>query len=358
MRAFSSGRGVGAALLVLTLSVSPVFGQQISADAKEHFAAGVALLKDPDGARYQDAYLQFRLAYDKSGKSWKVLGNLGLCALKLERDGEALEYYGRYLKEGGKDLDAGERAQIESDVRVLKSGLAKVTLKSDVSGGVQVTDSRIRQNGANINAFPLDGGVLVLGVRAGHHAMTAKSGGKELTWEADIPPGQAVEHTFVFADLAVAPPAPSASAPPVTTSAPPPPVASEPPPPASQSPLRTAGFIGAGVGGAMIVGGVITGLMAKSKESSVKDSCAPASGGRTLCPQSKHSDLDSAQSLATITNVLFVGGALLAAGGVTLVLVTPKADSPTAARAFAPSIALSPSTLPFGGGLVAHGSFL
>ena len=358
MRPFSSGRGVVAALLVFSLSVSPVLGQQISADAKEHFAAGVALLKDPDGARYQDAYLQFKLAYDKSGKSWKVLGNLGLCAMKLERDGEAIEYYERYLKEAGKDLDPAEKTQIESDVRVLKSGVAKVTLKSDKPTGVQLTDTRVKQNGANINVFPLDNGVLVLGVRAGHHTFTARSGSKDLPWEIDVTPGQAVEHVFVFTETAVAP-VPSASAAPVpSASTPPVPTAVDPPPPPPPNTLRTVGFVGAGVGGAMVIGGVITGLMAKSKESSVKDSCVAGAGGTTLCPQSKQSDLDSAKSLATITNILIIGGVVVAAGGVTLVLVNPNKEASAKVRPLSPSLAVTPSPLPFGGGLVAHGTFL
>ena len=32
-----------------------------------------------------------------------MLGNLGLCSFKLERDGEALDAYNEYLKSGGAD---------------------------------------------------------------------------------------------------------------------------------------------------------------------------------------------------------------------------------------------------------------
>jgi tetratricopeptide (TPR) repeat protein len=77
---------------------------QITEEARQHFKAGVNLLNDPDGPRYEEAYREFKAAY-ASSPSYKILGNLGLCAMKLERDGEAIEYYDRYLQEGGKEID-------------------------------------------------------------------------------------------------------------------------------------------------------------------------------------------------------------------------------------------------------------
>ncbi len=68
----------------------------ISEEAKAYFKNGVELIQEQP-PNYQDAYYQFRLAYEKS-KSWKVLGNLVLCSFKLERDGEAIQYYTDYLK--------------------------------------------------------------------------------------------------------------------------------------------------------------------------------------------------------------------------------------------------------------------
>src|SRR5690606_41982881 len=54
-----------------------------------------------DGARYEDAYREFKVAYAECA-SWKILGNLGLASMKLERDGEAIEAIQGYL-DGGKD---------------------------------------------------------------------------------------------------------------------------------------------------------------------------------------------------------------------------------------------------------------
>src|SRR5262245_25772706 len=77
----------------------------ITEEARTHFAAGVALLQDPKAPRYEEAYREFKAAYS-SAPSYKILGNLGLCAMKIERDGEAIEAYSKYLEQAGSDLSA------------------------------------------------------------------------------------------------------------------------------------------------------------------------------------------------------------------------------------------------------------
>ena len=86
----------------------------INEEARRHFAAGVQLLQDPEGEKVEEAYREFRTAYDVSGSA-KILGNMGFCAMRLERDGEAIEAYSRYLREVP-DIDADERAQIVRDL--------------------------------------------------------------------------------------------------------------------------------------------------------------------------------------------------------------------------------------------------
>src|SRR5690606_35169283 len=55
---------------------------EITDEARQHFKAGVNFMQDPDGARYEEAYREFRAAY-KAAPSWKILGNLGIAAMKL-----------------------------------------------------------------------------------------------------------------------------------------------------------------------------------------------------------------------------------------------------------------------------------
>src|SRR6478735_4921453 len=97
------------------LPPAPAAEVQPSPEARQQFQLGVALLQDPDGARYEDAFKAFMRAY-RISPSWKVLSNLGLSAMKLERYTEGIEAYERYLLESGQNLDASERQQIERDL--------------------------------------------------------------------------------------------------------------------------------------------------------------------------------------------------------------------------------------------------
>jgi len=287
-------------------------GDAISEEAKAYFKNGVELIQDQP-PNYQDAYYQFRLAYEKS-KSWKVLGNLGLCSFKLERDGEAIQYYSDYLKGGGKDIDPDERAALERDLLVLNGNSATVTLTS-ASADIDLADTRAGSS-APPQSYRLEGGKLTLRLRAGTHTLTASHAGKALRWEVALSPGRSNSHDFDFSEQ----PAPVAAAPvaalPAAAAAS---TAPAPPPePASSagSPVRTIGFVSAGVGVAALAGGVVVGLMAKGKENDAKSMCRDA-----LCPASAESQFDSAQSLATVSNVLVIGGGVLTAAGIGMIVL-------------------------------------
>ena len=119
----ASRLGILGTVLVVLATAGPAIAADvpISEDARAHFTAGVNLLQDPDGARYEEAYREFKAAYSAS-PSWKILGNLGISAMKLERDGEAIDAYKKYLSEGGKQVDADERAQFQRDLATLEAG--------------------------------------------------------------------------------------------------------------------------------------------------------------------------------------------------------------------------------------------
>src|SRR4051812_12438432 len=144
-------------------------GDAISEEAKAYFKNGVELIQEQP-PNYQDAYYQFRLAYEKS-KSWKVLGNLGLTSFKLERDGEAIQYYTDYLKGGGSEIDPDERSALQRDLLVLNGNSAGVTLGS-ATADIDISDSRAGSN-APPQSYRLEGGKLTLRLRAGTHTVTA-----------------------------------------------------------------------------------------------------------------------------------------------------------------------------------------
>jgi hypothetical protein len=324
---------------------APAYAQDaISEEAKAYFRNGVDLISGST-PNYQDAYYQFKLAYEKSG-SWKVLGNLGLCAMKLERDGEAIEYYTKYLAEGGDEIDPEERQALQRDLLLIKGNAVEVTITTP-EPEIEVTAAR-SGTAAGAQSYLITNGRGTLLLRAGTHAITATKDGKSLRWDVVLSPGKPQSHTFDFSE-----PAPGAAPPPGPAPGTVPPPAAEPR--QTGGTLRTVGFVTAGVGVLALGGGVVTGLMAKSKEDDALGECRDSNfAGEKDCPASVQDEFDSASSLAGVTNVLLIGGGVLTAAGVGMIIFGgPKTETaPAAAR-----LELTPVLSPGLSGFVAAGSF-
>jgi hypothetical protein len=278
----------------------------ITAEAKEqarmHFAAGVNLLQDPERPRYEEAYTEFRQAYELA-KSPSILGNIGLCAMKLERDAEAIDAYTRYLAEM-KDLDPSDRAQTERDILTLRAGLAKVTIETQPDGAL-IDDTRARARGESItNIYGPIAGKTELGLRRGHHVFKARfPGGGEVTWEADINGGES--HVFER------PPDVQRSAN-VETAARPAVMTRPIPPLAYATGIAT---------GAFLLGGAVAGVLAlttHSRYNSANDGTNPTHA----------QDLrSSGQTLNVVSDVFFVGTVIGAAATAYLYLTRPTVPS-------------------------------
>lgn len=297
----------------------------ISESARKHFAAGVAYLQDPDGARYEEAYGEFKAAYADS-PSWKILGNIGLTAMKLERDGEAAEAYREYLRQGGKEIDPDERAQVQRDYETLAAGLVTLTLDS-VPPGATIFDERIPVRGDRVlNRYGALDQPLEIGIRAGHHRITASLPGyTDQVWDFEARPGETLTHTFQLVPVSAQPATTPATAGP---SAPVTPVA----PVATSRPIPTSVYIGAAATGLFTVGAVVTGVLALSKHSEfedVNDGSDPA----------RAKDLrDSGKTLNVVTDV-FIGGAIVGAAVTSfLYLGRPTVESSTGVRAIYPVV--------------------
>jgi hypothetical protein len=166
--------------------------------AKKRMAAGVAFIQDPDGARYEEAYPEFKAAYELSG-SLNALQNLAICAMKLELDGEAIDYFEKFLEEKGDDIDPQDKKDVTRDLNALKAVVAWISVSSD-KPGVTLKDVRTPRSGAAIrNKYKIGLQIRKLGVHPGSHAFTAVTGeGKELKWNIEIKNGESHNHEFVF----------------------------------------------------------------------------------------------------------------------------------------------------------------
>jgi hypothetical protein len=305
--------------------------------ARAHFNAGVNFLQDPDGARYEDAYREFRAAYAES-PSWKMLGNLGLAAMKIERDGEAIEALKKYLAEGGSELDAEEKQQVSRDLATLTAGVVTLELSS-APAGATIADDRRPVSGPSIrNVYEALQQPTKLGVRAGHHRFVASlAGHQDEVWEVDLRPGTTVQHTFEMKPLAptVAPAAPSAA---VTSAAPAP-----APAPASESSSwnsqKTMAVVAGSVGVVGLVVGTVFFTQYSSKNSEAKEICP---SGMNCEPGSaaRHEELVAdAKSARTLTYVGWGVGVAALGGAAALYFTAPsKERSPGASLQLSPAL--------------------
>jgi hypothetical protein len=287
-------------------------------EARRYFKNGVELITGSQ-PNYQDAYYQFQLAYRESAQSWKVLGNLGLCALKLERDQEAVEYYERYLEKGGSDIAVEERTAIEQDLLLLKGNLATLRITSPVKD-LKIIDQRAGST-VPAQAYVLQGGVLELSLRAGNHSISASLGDKRLTWDVVLEPKAVAQHVFDFdADTKATGSGPAAAG--ATT-----PAAA----PTASSGMRVGGYVALGVGalGLGLGGFFMWQSVDYSRQSDEAFGCDRLMRGCNVGEQQEVRRLEDQSGSARTRGfvALGVGGAAVATGAALLLLSGGRATT-------------------------------
>lgn len=338
------------------LPAAPAKEVAVSARARELFSVGVALLQDPDGARYEEAFRAFLQAYEES-PSWKILGNLGLCALKLERYTDGIEAYERYLATATESLEPSERSQVERDLRIMKG--TSGTLVVDVVGATaeKIVDSRPRAVGGTVtNSYVLPrSGTLKLKVAGGTHTIVATSEGRTVQAVVEVEVGRTSKVTLDFSqpDPALAGEPQGKQAPQEDGNKTSKSAALDTESTPSGSGVRTAGYIVGGVGIAALIGGGVTTIMGLELSSDMDDRCPDSRCEYVDADQKKSFEDDKQQleTLGTVTTALYIGGGVLAATGVTLWILGGKNSDERVALQVTPSIGLGLS------GIVAEGRF-
>lgn len=315
----------------------------ISEQARSHFSAGVNLLQDPDGARYEEAYREFKAAYADS-PSWKILGNLALAAMKLERDGEAIDAYQKYLAEAGSGIDNEEREQVKRDLFTLTASMAHLEL-SGLPEGATLLDERVPVQGQAVrNQFDGLKGEAKLGVRPGHHRVTAHAAGfTDEVWELDARPSSTQAHEFALKVAETAAPAPVA-------------VSVSPELGASNwSTQKTVAVVAGGIGVVGAAVGTVFFFSYKSKNDDAKAICS----GSSDCPEgsaAQHASLvDDAKSARTLTYVGWGVGVAGLGAAAALYFTAPSRERERAQAARSPW--LVPVVGPGQAGAVLRGSF-
>jgi hypothetical protein len=189
-RCFPSALGM---LTVAALVTAPVAAEEPrpSPEARVHFKAGVAALKR---RRWDEAYREFKQAYAITPR-WTILGNLGIAAQHLERDGEAIDSMEQYLERGRKEISAAEKAEVRETLDLIRAGIAEVTLEAP--GTFSIVDIRAAEYDVINEYGPFEERV-ILSVRAGQHTFKVEQAGVEVpAWSVTLLAGDAATHAFV-----------------------------------------------------------------------------------------------------------------------------------------------------------------
>lgn len=279
-----------------------------------------------------------------------TLLNLGVC---YERNGQTASAWATYKEAARAAGDKGEHARekfARDHAAALESKLAKLSVvvpPASAVDGLQVTrDGEAVPAGSWGLPLPVDPGAHVVAASAPKH--------KSMSLSVTVAPAGA--QTVTVPPLESAPDASASAAPapapaPGVTPAPPSPAPVAPAPqeeqPASTgSTQRTWAIVAGAVGLAAIGTGVTLGVLGVQKYDQHESGCKNG-----VCTQSAIDDEKSGQSLANVGTWVFVGGAVVAAAGVTLFFTAPPrtdAGAPAAA-----SLQIAPTL----GGAVLRGTW-
>lgn len=189
-RLFPTARLMAAALMLSAAAVGAE--PQPTPESRAHFHAGVEALREE---RWVDAYREFKTAYDLTPK-WTALGNFGVAAQHLERDGEAIDAFEAYLERGGAELGDAEAQRVRQSLEGLRKDIATVSLAAP--GPFWIVDTRIDAGQAVINEYGPFEGRAELRVRAGRHEFKLdRSGIDAAIWSVTLLAADKAEHTFV-----------------------------------------------------------------------------------------------------------------------------------------------------------------
>lgn len=295
--------------------------------ARAHFDRGVALGKE---RAYQDALTEFRLAYD-AFPNYGVLYNIAQALILLERPSEAIISLESYLNEGGAQIDAKRRAEVEATLARQREKTGALDVHVEPPGAhISVDDQSV---GPSPLAAPLR-------VDPGRHRVRATSSegiSRETTLEV-----AAQQVVSVRLDLAPppapAPPVPAAAASPLPIPAPPRGVPAPPPvvpaPTRAHSTQRTLGYVLGAAG--VVLSGVAIGHYFWNR-GRYQDWQARASDyQREPTDENREAANHLARAVpaaSAVTVGLFAGAGVALGTGAVLIITASPVTEPSATRA-------------------------
>jgi hypothetical protein len=264
------------------------------AQARPHFTRGVKLYEEGD---FRAALIEFNRAYTLA-PNWAVLYNVGQSYYQLRDYANALGTLSTYEAQGGPDIPATRRVEVDREIEELRSRSAHVAITSNTNG-VNVTVDDLEMGQTPLAAPELVG--------EGRHTFRAtKAGYAPVSQVVDIAGGDNIK-----VSLDLAPPLTSSAAPGSTAS-----------PSAEHAASYAPAIVSLGVGGAGLALGAVFGILAVGEKSSLKSACQG-----TVCPASAQADINAFTRDGAISTVSFVvGGVGVAAAAVLYLTERPHRE--------------------------------
>jgi len=285
LRMASRVRGLVAVCLFLFPVVASAQPKQMTPEAQEEagqrYKRGIEMYREEN---YRGALVEFKRSYELTGE-YRVLYNVGQVCYQLQDYVCAVESFEQYLRDGGPDVTPDRQEAVKGEIQKLRPRIATITFETNVPG-VSVTVDDVPWG-----ATPLEPRNLSAGA---HRINASKEGFHPLSQTVEIAGAdkRTIKLTLVQAGTRQV-------------------VVREKVGPTSQ--WTTLSYIGLGVGGALLAGGAITGAMALSSSSKMKDEQyvgAPSSEARDLQSDVKTyrlaSDIMVGAGVATLATTLYL----------------------------------------------------
>jgi hypothetical protein len=297
-------------LLATALYALPLAAQPDEATRTAARALGTAGVESYQAGDYA-------AANDKLEKAYGLLQvpTLGLWSGRaLVKLGKWVEATDRFLEVTSLQVPAGEYAvqkQAQADAMTeLKDLSARVPLVSVKVEGAALSDCSF-----TIDAQPVASSLLTAGrlMNPGKHVIEAHRGSDVARTEITVAEGERTTAVLKFPATT-----PAVVPPPV----PPPPISRHETTESGGSAQRTWGWVTLAAGGVGLAVGGITGGLAVGKKHELESN--PNCTG-TRCASSEQDEVSSYNGMNTISTIGFIGGGVLAATGVVLLLTAPSA---------------------------------
>lgn len=120
-----------------------------------------------DEGNYDDALIELQRAYQLA-PTYRLLYNLGVVSVAVHDYVKALDYFDRYLKEGGTEIEPSRVDEVQKQMERLRPRIARISISVSVPG------ADVRLDDQEIGHAPL---VTEIPVNAGRHRISATATG-------------------------------------------------------------------------------------------------------------------------------------------------------------------------------------